>query len=159
MVDVARYFIEFLEEESCGKCTPCREGLAAVLQILDRITTGLGRMEDLDLLAELGEWMRTSSLCALGTSAANPLLSTLRYFRDEYEAHIVEGRCPAGICRELVAYTIDRERCAGCTLCTRACPAGAIAGERKKPHRIDPEKCVACGECLRVCRFEAVVRT
>ena len=158
MVDVARYFIEFLQEESCGKCTPCREGLGAVREILDRITRGEGRREDLDLLRELGQWMETSSLCALGTSAANPLLSTLRYFGDEYEAHIEEGRCPGGTCKALVTYTIDGEKCRGCTLCARVCPTGAIQGVRQEVHRIDQEKCVVCGECLRACTFEAVCR-
>jgi len=156
MVDVARYYVNFLCGESCGKCTPCREGLKQMLQILTDICEGRGSMEDLDLLEALGETMIDCSLCALGKSAPNPVLTTLKYFRDEYEAHILEHRCPAGVCKELTTFRIDPEACRGCTSCARACPAGAISGEVRKAHSIDVSKCIACGSCRETCRFDAV---
>ncbi len=157
MVDVARYFIDFLVDESCGKCTPCREGLQQMHAILEAITQGRGTEEDLATLGELAEAVRESALCGLGTSAPNPVLTTLRYFRSEYEAHIREKRCPAGVCRELIHYSIDPAACTGCLLCLKKCPSGAITGERKKPHAIDTTKCIKCGVCSEVCRFNAVV--
>lgn len=157
MVEVARYYVNFLCGESCGKCTPCREGLKQMLAILEDICHGRGKMEDLDLLEALGETMKDSSLCALGQSAPNPVLTTLRYFRDEYEAHILEHRCPAGVCKDLTAFAVDPEKCMGCSACVRACPAGAASGELRKPHRIDPEKCISCGSCREACRFDAIL--
>ncbi len=157
MVEVARYYVQFLSGESCGKCTPCREGLKQMLAILTDICEGRGRMEDLDLLESLGETMQDSSLCALGKSAPNPVLSTLKYFREEYEAHIREHRCPAGVCKELTRFSVNPEKCAGCSACVRVCPTGAASGERKQPHRIDPEKCISCGSCREACRFGAII--
>ena len=157
MVDVARYYVNFLCGESCGKCTPCREGLKQMLQILTDICEGRGTMEDLDLLEALGETMIDCSLCALGKSAPNPVLTTLKYFRDEYEAHILEHRCPAGVCKALTTFRIDPEKCRGCTSCARACPAGAISGSVRNPHSIDVSKCIACGSCRETCRFDAVL--
>lgn len=156
MVDVARYFLEFLKEESCGKCTPCREGIKSMLAILHRITEGHGEMADLDRLATLGRMVQKTSLCGLGKTAPNPVLSTLQYFRDEYEAHIKDKVCPAGVCRALIEYTINPEACTGCGLCMRQCPQEAISGERKEPHVIDQELCIKCGVCHDVCRFDAV---
>jgi NAD-dependent dihydropyrimidine dehydrogenase PreA subunit len=156
MVDVARYFIDFLTEESCGKCIPCREGLNRMLEILTNITKGLGKDGDLQLLEELGEFIKATSLCALGGSAPNPVLSTLRYFRHEYDAHIKEKRCPAGVCKELITFTIDELKCIGCGRCLKFCPQGAIAGEKKKPHKIDQDKCIKCGICRENCKFEAI---
>lgn len=158
MVDVARYFIHFLSTESCGKCLPCREGLTKVLEILDRITMGFGKVEDLNLLDEIGIWLSEASLCALGGSAANPLLSTLRYFKDEYEAHIIEKRCPASVCKKLISYRILEDRCNGCQACTRFCPVSAISGARKEIHHIDTNVCVKCGACLDRCKKEAIIR-
>lgn len=158
MVDVARYFIEFLTDESCGKCVPCREGLRQMHRILKNITEGKGKEGDIELLEALSETATEASLCALGKSAPNPFLSTLRYFRDEYEAHIKEKRCPALSCRELIAYHIAPDKCQGCMICLRKCPAEAVIGGKKKIHVIDPEKCTNCGTCLEVCppRFGAV---
>jgi NADH-quinone oxidoreductase subunit F len=158
MVDVARYFIEFLTDESCGKCVPCREGLRQMLKILKNITQGKGRDGDIELLKELAETAKEAALCALGTSAPNPFLSTLRYFRDEYEAHIKEKRCPALSCKELIAYHIDPEKCQACMICLRKCPVEAIEGGKKQIHVIDQEKCTKCGTCFEVCpsRFGAV---
>ncbi|MEM4728666.1 MAG: NADH-quinone oxidoreductase subunit NuoF [Thermoplasmata archaeon] len=156
MVDVAKYFLNFLKDESCGKCTPCRVGIAQMHRILSAITEGRGRMEDLETLQELAEVVRSASLCALGGTAPNPVLTTLRYFRDEYEAHIRDKRCPARVCRALLRYTIKAERCKACGACLKACPAGAISGEKKKPHVIDPTKCIKCGSCLEACKFGAV---
>ncbi len=156
MVDVARYFTQFLKNESCGKCTPCREGLYTMLNILNRICTGQGRDGDIEMLEELAETVNKSSLCQLGGTAGNPVLSTIRYFRDEYRAHIEEKRCPAGYCKALVTYTIDAEKCTGCTLCAKKCPANAISGELKQPHVIDPDTCIKCGICYEVCNFGAV---
>lgn len=157
MVDVARYFLNFLREESCGKCTPCREGIARSLEILNRICGGEGRSGDIALLEELGNLLRGFSLCALGQTAANPVLSTIRYFRDEYQAHIDEHRCPARVCKALITYSIDPDECTGCTACARRCPQEAISGERDQPHAIDQELCVKCGVCLDTCKFGAVV--
>ncbi len=160
MVDVARYFIEFLTDESCGKCVPCREGLRQMLKILTRITRGEGREGDLELLETLSETAKEASLCALGKSAPNPFLSTLRYFREEYEAHIKEKRCPALSCKALISFTIDPDKCRACMICLRKCPAEAIDGGKNKIHIIDQDKCTRCGTCFEVCppRFAAVTK-
>jgi len=158
MVDVARYFINFLTDESCGKCVPCREGLRQMLKILTNITEGKGKAGDIELLEELSEVAGDASLCALGTSAPNPFLSTVRYFRDEYEAHIKEKRCPALSCKELISYHIDPDKCTACMICLRKCPVEAVDGGKKKIHIIDQEKCTKCATCFEVCpsRFSAV---
>lgn len=158
MVDVARYFIDFLTDESCGKCVPCREGLRQMLKILRNIVEGKGREGDIELLEELSETIKEAALCALGTSAPNPFLSTLRYFRDEYEAHVKEKRCPALSCKDLITYIIDAEKCQACMICLRKCPAEAVIGGKKLIHVIDQEKCTKCGTCFEVCppRFGAV---
>ena len=158
MVDVARYFIDFLKEESCGKCLPCREGLRALLEILTRITGGEGKMSDLKLLEELSETIVETSLCALGGSAPNPVLSTLRYFRDEYVAHIRDKRCPAGVCKKLVTYRVVDDTCTGCHACVPACPVDCIGGAVREVHVIDQSKCVKCGACYEACRFDAIER-
>jgi len=157
MVDIARYFVRFLTEESCGKCAPCREGLDRMLDILTDITEGKGKGDDIELLEELGGVIKETSLCALGGTAPNPVLSTIRYFRDEYEAHIRERRCPAGVCKELITFNIDAEKCTGCLVCARECPQGAISGRKKELHIIDQEKCIKCGLCRDVCKFDAVI--
>ncbi len=157
MVDVARYFLKFLQDESCGKCVPCRIGIDRMLEIVTDITEGRGRPEQIDLMEELGETVRETALCALGKTAPNPVLSTLQYFREEYEAHIAQQRCPAGVCRALIEYVIDEEKCTGCGACTRACPRDAIRGEAKKPHAIDAGLCHRCGICAAECRSDAVV--
>ena len=156
MIDVAKFFLDFTQNESCGKCTFCRIGTLRMFEILKRITEGNGREEDVELLEELAENVKRASLCGLGQTAPNPVLTTIRYFRDEYEAHIVEKRCPAKKCRALIVYDIIPEKCPGCGLCTKYCPVGAISGERKKPHVIDKEKCIHCGLCMSVCRLDAI---
>ncbi len=156
MVQIAKYFVDFLKGESCGKCTPCREGLVALGQILERIVEGNGRQGDLELLESYGSTMKDSCLCALGKDAPNPVLSTIRYFRNEYMAHIEEKRCPAGKCHALINYRIIPENCTGCTLCARKCPVEAISGTPKQVHEIDPDKCIRCGICYDVCNFGAV---
>lgn len=158
MVDVARFFIRFLMEESCGKCTPCREGLREMNRVLTGITEGNGTVEDLDYLEELGEWMKNGSLCGLGTSAPNPVLSTIGYFRDEYLAHIENHKCPGGVCRELLEFVILEDKCTGCTLCAKVCPTDAISGEKKEPHSIDTTLCIKCGSCYDACKFDAIRR-
>ena len=156
MVDVAKYFIGFLVEESCGKCTPCRDGLPRMHRILSDITEGRGREEDIETLTELCDVLTCAALCGLGSSAANPVLSTVRYFRDEYEAHIRDGKCPAGVCKSLITYSIDAAACTGCTLCAKKCPQQCITGERKGAHVIDASACIKCGVCKDVCNFDAV---
>ena len=156
MVDLARYFLSFTQSESCGKCTPCREGTKRMLEILERITKGQGVEEDIPRLQKLALAVKDGSLCGLGQTAPNPVLTTLRYFRDEYEAHIFDRRCPAGQCQELLTYYIDPELCTGCRACTRVCPTGAITGEKKEPHVIDEEKCINCGNCAERCKFDAI---
>ncbi len=156
MVDIARFFLDFTVDESCGKCAPCRIGTRRLREILDKIVSGKGTMEDLDLLEELCYHLKSNSLCALGQTAPNPVLSTLRYFRDEYEAHVKEHRCPAGVCKALLHYVIDPEKCKGCTACSRVCPVDAISGEVKKAHVIDTDKCIKCGACIEKCRFDAI---
>jgi len=158
IVDVARFFLNFTRSESCGKCTPCREGIKRMLEILDRIAAGKGKMEDLDLLERTALVVKQSALCGLGQTAPNPILSTLRYFRDEYVTHIQDKRCPAGVCAALLVYRIKPELCRGCTACTRVCPVGAISGTRKEVHFIDPDKCIKCGACMERCPFGAIVR-
>ena len=156
MVEVARYFVNFLVEESCGQCTPCREGLTRMKEILDRITQGDGREGDIELLEEIGKFTNNFSLCGLGTSAANPVLSTIRYFREEYEAHIRDKKCPAGVCKKLFHYEIDPDICTGCGLCKSKCPVKAISGEKKKVHVIDQSLCIKCMECYKNCKFRSV---
>lgn len=157
MVELSRYYLSFLAGESCGKCTPCREGLRCMLDILTRITEGHASMKDLDLLEDLAYTAKEASLCELGRTAANPVISTLTWFRDEYEAHIREHRCPAGVCTALIRYRIDPEKCKGCGLCDKKCPAGAIHGERKLPYRINPDSCIKCGLCRHTCKFDAIL--
>ena len=159
MVDIARYYTNFLKEESCGKCSTCREGLQRMHEILTNITEGKGQTGDMALLEELGGVVRDASLCGLGQTAPNPVLSTIRYFKDEYTAHIEEMRCPAGVCKALIRYVIDEEKCTGCGMCKKSCPQGAIQGERKGPHAIAQDACVKCGICYDVCTFDAVLKT
>ncbi len=156
MVDIARYFLSFLKEESCGKCVPCREGIKRMLEILERICRGEGELGDIELLEELSQSIMKTSLCALGTTAPNPVLTTIRYFRDEYEAHIRDKVCPAGVCRDLFECFIDETICTGCGRCKKECPTGAISGEKKEPHTIDVNQCIKCEACFEVCKFEAV---
>ena len=156
MVDIARYFMNFLKDESCGKCTTCREGTRRMYEVLDAITQGEGKEGDIELLEELSWIVAEGSLCALGQTAPNPVLSTIRYFRDEYEAHIKEKRCPAGVCKALITYSIDEENCTGCGACKKVCPVEAITGEKKELHTIDPDKCIRCGACIAACNFDAV---
>lgn len=156
MVEVARYYTNFLCEESCGKCTPCREGLRRMLEILTDICEGRGREGDIELLERLGHTMQEASLCSLGKTAANPVLTTIQYFREEYEAHIREKRCPAGVCKNLTCFEIETEKCTGCRMCARGCPVDAISGGKKEVHIIDASKCIACGSCRETCKFDAV---
>lgn len=158
MVDVARFFLDFTVDESCGKCTACRIGTRRLLEMLDKITSGNGTLEDLDKMEELCHYIQKNSLCALGQTAPNPVLSTLKYFRDEYVAHVVYKRCPAGVCKKLMRYTIEESKCKGCTACARKCPVGAISGRVREPHFIDPVKCIKCGACMETCRFGAIVK-
>ena len=156
MVDIAKFFLEFTVDESCGKCTPCRVGTKRLLELLEKITSGNGTMRDLERIEELAQFIKENSLCGLGQTAPNPVLSTLRYFRDEYIEHIQHKRCPAGVCKALLSYKIDPTKCRGCTLCARTCPAGAISGSVKNPHSIDVLKCVKCGACIEKCKFGAI---
>ncbi len=157
MVDVARYFLDFLKEESCGQCNPCREGIKQMLEILTSICQGNGKEGDIELLEELGVMIQRFSLCGLGTSAPNPVLTTILYFRDEYESHIRDKKCPAGVCKPLFYYEIDPETCTGCRSCAKKCPQEAITGDRKKPHSLDQSKCIKCGICYDTCKFDAIV--
>jgi NADH-quinone oxidoreductase subunit F len=156
MVDVARYFLNFLKDESCGKCLPCREGIKQMLEILNRICEGKGKEGDVELLTEIAHTVQDTALCALGGSAPNPLLTTLRYFGDEYVAHVRDKRCPAGICKDLITYAIQEDKCTGCGACAKACPNGAIKGEKKKPHAISIDLCTKCGICSETCRQQAI---
>ena len=156
MVDIAKFFLEFTVDESCGKCTPCRVGTKRMLEILDKITKGKGTLEDIDKLEELAEAIKTTALCGLGQTAPNPVLSTFHYFRDEYVAHVTEKKCPAGVCKALLSYKIDPEKCKGCSICAKNCPVEAISGQVKSPYSIDPAKCIKCGVCESKCPFKAI---
>lgn len=158
MVNMAKYFIQFTQEESCGKCVPCRVGTKRLLEIMERITTGQGKESDLEILETLSASIKVTSLCGLGQTAPNPVLSTLKYFREEYEAHIRDKKCPAKVCKELITYFVIEEICKGCGACIRACPAGAVTGEKKKPHTIDPAVCIRCGACFEACKFKSIGR-
>ncbi len=158
MVDIARFFLDFTVDESCGKCTPCRVGTKRLLELLDKIIEGNGTLEDIDKMEELCYYIKSASLCGLGQTAPNPVLSTLRYFRDEYIAHVVDKKCPAGVCKNLLRYNIDPVKCKGCTLCARKCPVGAIRGSVKEPHVIDTSKCIKCGVCISNCKFGAIAK-
>lgn len=156
MVDIAKFFLEFTVDESCGKCAPCRIGTKRMLEILEKITNGTGTLEDIDRLEKLCNMVKQSALCGLGQTAPNPILSTLRYFRDEYVAHVVDKKCPAGVCKGLVSYSIDPVKCRGCGICAKQCPVDAISGERKLPYKIDTDKCIKCGACEAKCPFKAI---
>jgi len=158
-VDIAHYFIEFLESESCGKCVPCREGVRRMKDILEDICAGKGQEGDVELLEEISKAIIDGSLCALGGSAPNPVLSTIQYFREEYDAHIRDKRCPAAVCKALIEYCIDPEKCTGCGVCPKKCPVNCITGEKKKPHVIDRTKCIKCGACYESCKFDAITVT
>jgi len=156
MVDLARYFLNFTVEESCGKCTPCRVGTRHMVEILDKICIGQADMNDLEKLEFLANTIKATSLCGLGQTAPNPVLTTLKYFRDEYEAHIIKKFCPALVCSELIEYYVVKDKCTGCQRCVSVCPTGAITGPRSKPHSLDPDKCIKCRACYEICRFDAI---
>ena len=156
MVDIAKFFLEFTVDESCGKCTPCRVGIRRMLEILDKITEGKGTLEDIDRLEKLAVNIKGTALCGLGQTAPNPVLSTIRNFRDEYIAHVVDKRCPAGVCKSLLHYEIDPAKCKGCSACSRGCPADAISGAIRSPFTIDTSKCIKCGSCIEKCKFGAI---
>jgi ferredoxin len=158
MVDIARFFLEFTQRESCGKCTPCREGTKQMLLLLEKICSGEGEMKDIDLLEELGNMVKNMSLCGLGQTAPNPVLTTLRYFRHEYEAHIKEHRCPAGSCQALLSFSIRQDACKKCGLCAKNCPVNCIPGSRAEGYVIDAEKCIRCGTCFSKCPFNAIAK-
>jgi NADP-reducing hydrogenase subunit HndC len=158
MVDIAKFFLEFTVDESCGKCPPCRIGTKRMLEILNKITSGKGEEKDIDDLYELAAGIKASALCGLGQTAPNPVLSTLRYFKDEYMAHVVDKKCPAGVCKALLQYKIQPDKCRGCSLCSKKCPVSCISGEIKKPFTIDQSKCIKCGTCMDSCKFGAIVR-
>lgn len=158
MVDIAKFFLDFTVDESCGKCTPCRVGTKRLREMLDKITDGNATLEDLDKLEELCNYIKENSLCGLGQTAPNPVLATLKFFRDEYVAHVVDKKCPAGVCKKLLSYTIAEDKCKGCTACARKCPVGAISGAVKQPHTIDTTKCIKCGVCVDTCKFDAVIK-
>jgi NADH:ubiquinone oxidoreductase subunit F (NADH-binding) len=158
MVNMAKYFIQFTQSESCGKCVPCRVGTKRLLEMLERITKGHGRTGDIERLEKLSAGIKSASLCGLGQTAPNPILSTIRYFREEFETHIKDKKCPAKVCKALLTYSISEEKCKACGACLRACPAGAITGAKKTPHSIDQAKCVKCGSCFEVCKFNSVER-
>jgi NADH:ubiquinone oxidoreductase subunit F (NADH-binding)/Pyruvate/2-oxoacid:ferredoxin oxidoreductase delta subunit len=156
MVDVAKYFINFLQEESCGKCVPCREGLTQMNYFLEKVTKGEGGLEILAKIERLAGVMCVASLCGLGKSAPNPVLSSLKYFRQEYETHLIDKKCPAGVCKDLITYSVIEDNCNGCWICYRQCPSSAITGAKKEVHHIDPSKCTKCGICMAVCKFDAI---
>ena len=163
MVDMAKFFLEFTVDESCGKCTPCRVGTKRILELLDKITAGKGTLEDIDRIEELCQYVKQNSLCGLGQTAPNPVLATLKFFRDEYIAHVVDRKCPAGVCKDLLTFTIDRDKCIGCGLCARNCPVNTIEqtdyvapGKKRAAYRIDPSKCIKCGACMSNCKFHAI---
>ena len=158
MVDIARFFMDFIVDESCGKCTPCREGTKRMLEILGRITEGKGEEGDIEKLENLAKNIKASALCGLGQTAPNPVLSTIKYFRDEYEAHIKEKRCPAGVCNALLSYKILEDKCKGCGICAKNCPVSAISGVPKSPYVIDSSKCIKCGVCMEKCPFKAIIK-
>ena len=158
MVDIAKFFLDFTVDESCGKCTPCRVGTKRLREMLDKITDGKATLEDLDKLEELCYYIKDNSLCGLGQTAPNPVLATLKFFRDEYVAHVVDKKCPAGVCKKLVQYSVVPELCKGCTACARKCPVGAISGSVKQPHTIDTNKCIKCGVCIESCKFNAIIK-
>jgi NADP-reducing hydrogenase subunit HndC len=157
MVNVAKYFLDFTREESCGKCTPCREGTIRLMEILEDITEGKGKMEDIDQLVEMSELIKEGSLCGLGQTAPNPVLTTIKYFRDEYEAHITQHKCPAKVCKALITFKVDEAKCNGCTRCRLVCPVEAVEGEKKKVHHILQDKCIKCGTCFDRCKFDAII--
>lgn len=158
MVDLARFFLSFTQKESCGKCTPCREGTTRMLEILNRITEGEGKEGDIATLERLSRVIKSTSLCGLGQTAPNPVLSTLRYFAHEYQAHIVDKKCPAGVCQSLLTHRILEDKCKGCTACKKVCPVNAISGEVKQAHIIDQVACINCGSCVAKCKFAAIIR-
>ncbi len=158
MVDIAKFFLDFAVDESCGQCTPCRVDTKGLREMLEKITDGKATLEALDQLEELCYYIKENSLCGLGQTAPNPVLATLKFFREEYIAHIVDKTCPAGVCKKLVKYEIVADKCKGCTLCSRKCPVGAISGTVKNPHSIDSNKCVKCGVCMDNCKFGAIIK-
>ena len=158
MVDIAKFFLDFTVDESCGKCSPCRIGTKRMMELLEKITSGNGTLEDIDKLEELAYYIKENSLCGLGQTAPNPVLSTLKFFREEYIAHVVDKKCPAGVCKDLLSYSIVADKCKGCTLCARKCPVGAISGTVKNPHVIDTDKCIKCGACMDSCKFGAIIK-
>jgi len=156
MVDVAKFYLEFTVDESCGKCAPCRIGGKTMLGLMNKITDGTGTMEDLEKIKKIAQAMKRGSLCALGQTSPNPILSTMKYFPEEYKAHIIDKKCPAGKCKKLISFVIDPDKCVGCTACARKCPVGAISGKVKEPHKIDPNTCIKCGVCYTTCKFGAI---